>query len=250
MMRRPSGFLRFAPLLCAVAGLLWLSACASTATPDGAAAARDESRTAKIDRALARAGETPRAARQSVASLEQAYKRQSENPDVALAYARALRLDQQTNKAVIVLSPFARKGTASSDVSAEFAAIHLEMGDYETAEKFARAAILKDPSHYGAYQSLGVALDARGYHKQAEVAFRKGLDVWQGDPTPIMNNLALNLANQGLLDEATEVLQRAAAANPGRPEIERNLRIVLALKQSNPATASAPPKPVRKPGPR
>lgn len=230
--------------------LFLLSACAGTgATP--AAGIDDESRTAKIDRALERAGDTPRPVRESLSALEAAYKRNSDDPALAVRYARALRAEGQINKAVIILSPFARKENALSDVSSEFAAVHLEMGDYETAEKFARAAIVEDPSNYGAFQSLGIALDARGYHKQAEVAFRKGLDVWKGDPTSIMNNLALNLVNQGMLDEASEILQRAAAENPGKPEIERNLRIVLALKQSTPpsvaAAAAASPKPAPKP---
>lgn len=248
-MAKLSNSFRFALLGPVLGALLVLSACAGTGPVDGAAAARDESRGAKIDRAMARAQETQRpVGTESLASLEQAYKRRSEDPAVAMRYAQGLRRDSQLNKAVIILSPFARTEDPPSAVAAEFSAIHLEMGDYETAEKFARAAVLKDPSNYMAYQSLGVALDARGYHKQAEVAFRKALDVWQGDPTPVMNNLALNLVNQGLLDEATEILQRAAAANPGRPEIERNLRIVLALKQSNPATATSAPKPARKPG--
>lgn len=241
-----SGNLRPFLLVAGFAAALALSACAGTGPVDGADAARSESRMEKIDRAMSRAGESPAAARESLSAAEQAYTHHSDNPAAALEYARALRADGQINKAVIVLSPFARKDDAESDISSEFAAIHLEMGDYETAEKFARAAILEDATNYGAYQELGIALDARGYYKQAEVAFRKGLDVWQGDPTTIMNNLALNLVNQGLLDEATEILQRAAAASPGRPEIERNLRIVLALKQSVPPGTK--PTPAPKPG--
>ncbi len=236
---------RFRPVLvfAGLVAVLALSACAGTGTNTGAGS---PSRAEQIDRAMARSGEMAGASHESLPAVEQAYKHSSDNPAVALRYARALRADGQINKAVIVLSPFARKDNAESDISSEFAAIHLEMGDYETAEKFARAAILKDATNYGAYQVLGIALDARGYYKQAEVAFRKGLDVWQGDPTPIMNNLALNLINQGLLDEASDILQKANAANPGRPEIERNLRIVLALKQSVPPGTK--PTPAPKPG--
>jgi len=81
-------------------------------------------------------------------------------------------------------------------------------------------------------------------HEEAERAFRKALDLWEGDPTSIMNNLALNLASQGHLDEAAEILQKARDVSPNRTEIERNLRIVTALQQSNGIPV---PKPKKKP---
>ncbi len=46
-----------------------------------------------------------------------------------------------------------------------------------------------------------------------------------------MNNLALNLATQGFIDEAIEVLERAKALSPDRIEIERNLRIIRTLNE-------------------
>ena len=89
-----------------------------------------------------------------------------------------------------------------------------------------------DDKSYTAYHMLGIALDAQGEHQPAEDAFRKGLEFWQGDPAPILNNLGLNLAAQGFLDEAAEVLRKALATSPNREEIERNLRIVSALRES------------------
>lgn len=236
---------RLVPLLVSTVGLLALGACA-TSGPD-AAGARKDARSAQVEKALENAMVTAaEKAGQPLPALERDYKRNSKNPEVAMAYARALREDEQLNKAVIVLSPFARESEASSPVLSEFAAIQLAIGDYETAETFARKAILKDAKNFRAYQVLGIALDGRGYSKQAEVAFRKGLDLWEGDPTTIMNNLALNLVSQGELDEASQILQRAAAAAPNRPEIERNLRIVTALQQQpGPPRAAAklPKKP-------
>ena len=103
---------------------------------------------------------------------------------------------------------------------------------------------MQDSNDARAYHYLGIALDAQGKHPEAEKAFRKGLDMWQGDPTPIMNNLALNLSSQGYLDEASEILEKARAVSPNRLEVERNLRIITALRQSeNPTT----PKPRKKP---
>ena len=90
---------------------------------------------------------------------------------------------------------------------------------------------MQNPQDYLAYQNLGIALDAKEMHPEAERAFRKGLEHWKGDPTTIMNNLALNLATQGFIDEAIEVLERAQALSPDRIEIERNLRIIRTLNE-------------------
>ncbi len=109
--------------------------------------------------------------------------------------------------------------------------IQLGLGNYEFAENHAKEAIIQHPEDYQAYQNLGIALDAKEMHTEAERAFRKGLEYWKGDPTTIMNNLALNLATQGFIDEAIEVLERAKALSPDRIEIERNLRIIRTLNE-------------------
>ena len=46
-----------------------------------------------------------------------------------------------------------------------------------------------------------------------------------------MNNLALNLATQGFVDEAIEILERAQKISPDRIELERNLRIIRTLNE-------------------
>ncbi len=213
--------------------LFMLSACQTTTGNVGGP--QSEARSAKIDAALQRAVEDGAKKGKSPASLsvlENEYKKNSNDVETALAYARALREADYLNRALIVLAPLAGKEDASSMVLSEYSLVVLSMGNYSEAEEYARKSILKNPQNYNAYHALGIALDASGHHKQAEVAFRKGLDNWQGDPTPVMNNLALNLAEQGLLDEAVQILHRAAEAAPGRAEIERNLRIVQALQRT------------------
>ena len=166
------------------------------------------------------------------------YKRQ------AIDYAVALRQNDFTNRAAIVLEPFATDSNATSVAKSEFAAIMLAKGDYTLAKAYAEQAILIDESNAEAYHYLGIALDAKSKHEDAERAFRKALDLWEGDPTSIMNNLALNLASQGHVNEAAEILQKAREISPNRLEIERNLRIITALQQSD---GTPVPKPKKKP---
>ncbi len=226
-----------------IAASLSLAACQTASSVDA-----ETVRTSKIDSVLERAasnaasrGETS----SSLAILEKMYKRNSSDPAAAMRYARALREADYLNRSAMVLSPYAHDEKSSVEIKTEFTAIQLALGHYKAAEEFAQKAIIQDPESYQAFHHLGIALDAQGMHKEAERAFRKGLDYWQGDPTSIMNNLALNLTAQGFLDEASEILQKAAALSPEREEIERNLRIITALQQTG-ARITAP-KPDKKP---
>lgn len=243
---------RISFLMLSAAALLPLAACQTTNTT------AQGTTTQRVESALNRAADdaaTQGNSRESLAFLERLYKRDSGNPQNALKYAVALRENGRLNRASLILSPFVEDGKAAKDsaLSSEFATIQAELGNYAEAEKHARAAVLAAPESGQAYHVLGIALDAQGHHPQAEVAFRKALEHWQGDPVPVLNNLGLNLASQGFIDQAIETLRKAAAAAPGRADIERNLRIVTALQGISPpqpagAAAPPPPTPARKPG--
>lgn len=214
-----------------------LTACITTGKSTAPTTSMEEAALQKSDRvnaAFQKAAENaakkgnPAAA---LITLEQQYKRNSSDPIAALSYARALRHKNDLNRAYAVLEPFGRDKTSPSDVKTELSMISLGLGNYNSAEKYAQAAILQNPSDHNAYQNLGIALDAKEMHPEAERAFRKGLEYWEGDPTTIMNNLALNLATQGFIDEAISVLEKAKALSPDRIEIERNLRIIRTLNE-------------------
>lgn len=220
----------FKTMLLLGASALSLSACGSTG-----AGQHSQNRTAKIDSVLDRAAQE--AARgghteQSLSIMESRYKRNSGDVNTAIEYAAALRQMDYLNRASIVISPFARDENGSLDAKNEFAAIQLALGNFVVAEDFSKQVIVKDNTNAQAFQHLGIALDAQGMHEEGERAYRKALEHWEGDPTPIMNNLALNLATQGYVDEAAEILERAQAIAPNRLEVERNLRIVRTLQET------------------
>ena len=207
----------------------------------------------KIDAAMEQAANDAKAqgkTEESLSMLESIYKRNSNDEMAATKYAAALRHAGYFKRASLILTPFAAaQGQDNAAVLTEYASIQSAMGNYIAAETAAKQAVLADPTSGQAYHVLGVALDAQGHHEQAKVAFEKGLDNWEGDPSPILNNMGLNLAALGFIDEAIEVLRRAMATAPNRTEIERNLRIVSALQYQAPSTANdvKPPVPGSKP---
>lgn len=239
----------FKSLLLAGTMALALSACQATT--------QQASESDRINATLDRIAEEQSTAQgytvESMKALERLYRRDSENPDIAARYAQALRQNDRLNRAAMILRPFAKDASLENvAVDTEYAAINTAMGNYLDAETYARKAVLLDPESGKAYHLLGISLDAQSKHKQAETAYRKALDYWKGDPSPVMNNLGLNLASQGFFDDALETLRKALATSSGRAEIERNIRIVSALQSSIPAGSSGPwkrtpPKPDHKP---
>ncbi len=222
-----------------------LSACSSTAPGQ-------KERASKIETVMQRAAAEAKSQgniQQSLEILEKLYKGQSNDPDAAMKYARALREEGYFNRASLVLAPFATdEDIENADLIIEYSALLAAMGNYTDSEEAARRTVLLAPESGKAYHVLGVALDAQGYHEQAQVAFERGLDYWEGDPSPILNNIGLNLAAQGFLDEAIETLRKALDTAPNRVEIERNLRIVSALQYQPPKRGTRlVPKPSKKP---
>lgn len=212
-----------------------LSGCVTTSSPEDVALQEKPSIDERLDAALenaviATSKDSKATAR--LLRLEKDYKNNSENPEIALAYAQSLRHAELLPRAELVLKPFADEELAYPGVKTEMSMIALARGNYDSAEKYAQDAVLQNTEDYQAYQNLGIALDAKEMHPEAERAFRKGLENWKGDPTSIMNNLALNLATQGFVDEAIEVLERAKSLSPHRVEIERNLRIIRTLNET------------------
>ena len=223
--------------------VLALGACQTS----GSTTTTPQDRSSQIDSAMQRAAisaNRSKNANKPISVLERIYKRNSDSEQAAIDYAAALRKNDFVNRASIIMEPFATVPNASSASKAEFSAIMLAKGDYKLAERYAQQAVTIDETNSEAYHFLAIALDAQSEHEKAERAFRKALDLWDGNPTSIMNNLALNLATQGHLDEAAEILQKAREISPNRTEIERNLRIVTALQQSD---GTPVPKPKKKP---
>jgi len=240
-MRKKPFATKIIPLSCA----LLLSACAATNDVSvGDPIDSMRGRHAATERRLATAaldaiaeGKT----NEALASYEKLYNRSPANAEIAVNYAQLLRKTGQTDRALEVLQPFATRQKKDMPAQAplpmiqtEYAAGLIANGQFEPAQKMLDG-ILTDPEaaefHPDASHLAGVALDAQGHHKAAEKLLRQALDGWKGDPTSVMNNLALNLASQGMFDESLTTLRKAQIMAPEKTEIARNIQIVSDLRQ-------------------
>lgn len=238
-------------MLSVSASALALSACASNGTTASkttqdnktqTSSMNPELKTKSIDRLMERAladAEANGNNQEALAILDKIYARNPDDPILATRYARALREDDQIAAATRTLSPFVKGANKNAEAVTEMAMTQLALGDFKTAEQYALDAIEMKEKNARGYLALGTAQDAQGRHQDAEVSFRQGLKYWQGDPTPILNNLALNLASQGHLKESMALLEKALIRSPGRMDLERNRRIIATLLE----TEGEPPVP-------
>lgn len=209
---------------CILASTLLLASCAGS--PD-----TSKKPTTKLSSVGANKSELYGDRKESLSTTAALYKRNPKDEFAAGRYSKALRESGDLKKAESVLAPFLKGKSPSTLTYTEMGAMELETGDFKSAESYSRKAIKVDNGNYRGWHILGISLDAQQKHPEAETAFRKALSLWQGDSIPVMNNLALNLAAQGYTDKALELLYSAKEKDPGRVEIERNIRIIRTLNE-------------------
>ncbi len=195
----------------------------------------------------------------------QLHKEHGGDRNIALVYAQLLRKTGNPQEAVHVLEPFASYTARNNDqavtvvyhsdavVLNELAAAHIATGNFDAADKLL-THVIDDPNsgpmHADAFSLKGIVLDAQGKHHEAEKMFNQALAGWKGDPTPVMNNLALCLAAQGQFDQALDTLRRALVISPNdKQEIARNIALISDLRGNivaKPAVAVKVVKPVVK----
>lgn len=169
----------------------------------------------------------------SLSDIEKKYKNNPDDINKRLLYIKALRQNDLLNKAAIISETALKDHPKNIQLLQEYAMIQVSLKNFKAAEEYANRVIAINGQSYKAYHILGIALDSQDQHIEAEKAFREGILRWKGDPAPAMNDLALNLAAQEQTEQAIELLQRALIITPRHRELERNLRILLALKQSH-----------------
>ena len=178
----------------------------------------------------------------ALALYQKLYDGNKNDPMVVINYAQLLRKTGHAQQAVNILAPMveaherrARPENKSPLLLNEYAAANIEVGNFEKAEELLNR-VLEDTRatrfHADAYNLLGVVLDAKNQHREAEESYRQALQDWKGDPTSVMNNLGLCLASQGRFDESLLMLRQALVQAPQKEEIARNIEMVANLRQS------------------
>ncbi len=177
-------------------------------------------------------------AKEAMALYERLYARNSGEQKIAVKYAEALRKAGHPKQAVTILSPLAsRKINVDTEVLLEYATVNIELGHFlHASHAIERIIESKNPKNKiylpEAHNLRGVVLSASGKYEEAEISYREALSSWIGDPSLVMNNLALSLAEQGHFDKSIEMLRQASGLSTESKTFEKNIEFVEALRNT------------------
>lgn len=169
---------------------------------------------------------------ESLMFQEKLYKEDPRDPEKIIAYARALRHAGQTDNAILVIRTPAKAPRASEPLLTEAAYVLISGGKYDEALGFAQKALEKDDKSPDAHHALALALSGLDKHEDAELQFRKALELWPEtrDKTPIINNLAMSLAAQGKISEARDIMSQATGEALQSAAYQNNRALLDSLK--------------------
>lgn len=126
------------------------------------------------------------------------------------AYARALQTNGHSTAAMVGLG---RLRLSHDPAAAETLFSHAVDGDSGNAT---------------AWNNLGIARDLQGRHLQAQIAYRRALEITPS-AEPVKVNLALSLAISGGGDEALQLMHSLGRDPATDPHLRANLAAVLAM---------------------
>ena len=168
-------------------------------------------------------------ARHNVDALGVQYRANPKNPEIAIAYARALRAGGQRAQAVAVLQQTSLMNPKSQAMLAEYGRALADAGRYQQALEVLSKAHTPDQPDWRLLNAQGAVLDQMGNFAEARSYYETALKIAPGEPA-ILSNLGLSYMLAKDLPRAEVTLKRATARADADPRVRQNLALVLGLQ--------------------
>jgi Flp pilus assembly protein TadD len=187
--------------------------------------------------------------RENATTLAARYRAEPNNPEIAIAYARALRAGGQRVQAVAVLQQISIQQPNNRTLLGEYGRALAEAGPLQQALDVLSRAHTPDQPDWRILNAQGAVLDQMANHADARRYYETALRIAPDEPA-ILSNLGLSYALSKDLPRAEETLRRAAAKPGAEPRVRQNLALVLGLQGKFPeaekiAAADLPPDEAR-----
>lgn len=176
----------------------------------------------------AAATRTARKKTPSLAELARAHTGNPKDARAAIAYARALRASGKAAEAAGVLETAAGGAGGSTPLVVEQGLLALELGHTARAQHLLLQASPGTTTDWRVLSGLGVAYSGLGKQADAQRHFLRALELSPNNPA-VLNNLALSYILERKVEQAEELLRRAAAGE-ARPRVAQNLALATALR--------------------
>ncbi len=167
--------------------------------------------------------------RQNVDALGVQYRADPKNPQIAIAYARALRAGGQRAQAVAVLQQTSLMNPKSQAMLAEYGRALADAGRYQQALEVLSKAHTPDQPDWRLLNAQGAVLDQMGNFAEARSYYETALKIAPDEPA-ILSNLGLSYMLVKDLPRAEVTLKRATARADADPRVRQNLALVLGLQ--------------------
>jgi Flp pilus assembly protein TadD len=162
-------------------------------------------------------------------ALGEQYRARPNDPQIAIAYASALRAIGQRAQAAAVLQQASIRNPKDKAVLGAYGRALTEIGNYAQALEVLGRAHSPDQPDWQILNAQGAVLDQMGNHVQARRYYETALKIVPEEPA-ILSNLGLSYALSKDLVRAETILRRAAANPRADKKVRQNLALVLGLQ--------------------
>lgn len=165
----------------------------------------------------------------SVADLAARYRADPRNKALGIHYAAALRAAQQNGQAVTVMENLMAIYTDNPDVSLAYARALASEGRFAQALNVVERAINPVAPDWDALSVRGAILDQMGEHQMARQSYSQAL-LLAPHQASLQANLGLSYAMTGELTQAETHLRQAVALPGASTRVRQNLALVVGLQ--------------------
>jgi Flp pilus assembly protein TadD len=157
------------------------------------------------------------------------YRATPNDPDVAVAYARALTAIGERAQAVSVLEQASMHNPQNKAVLGAYGRALADVGKYAQALDVLGRAHSPDMPDWHILSAQGAVLDQMGRHDDAQRYYSSALKIAPEEPS-VLSNLGLSYALSKDLPKAEATLRRAVAQPGADPRVRQNLALVVGLQ--------------------
>lgn len=177
----------------------------------------------------AAASADPGVLRNQAEELGKRYERRPDDAKAAIAYAKALRAQDQQTQAVAVLQNAATRNPRDMELLAAYGKALADAGRFREAAAVLPRAHTPDRPNWSVLSTQGAVADQMGDNKLAQQYYEAALKIAPGEPS-VLTNLGLSYALTKDLPRAETTLREAAAHPRADMRMRQNLALVLALQ--------------------
>jgi Flp pilus assembly protein TadD len=157
------------------------------------------------------------------------YRANPNDPNVAIAYGRALSTLGERAQAVAVLEQASMHHPEDKALLGAYGRALAAVGNYPQALDVLNRAHSPDQPDWRILSAQGAVLDQMGRHEDAQRYYSSALKIVPDEPS-VLSNLGLSYALSRDLPKAEATLRRAVAQPGADPRVRQNLALVVGLQ--------------------